>query len=594
MASFDPHAEYSQRLTARQGDVAHWAKRDRWISDLRLVSFSVGVVFAGFAMGLLSWWWMSMPVLAFGVLLFLHGQVRKRRHHAERSVAFYEHGLARLEDRWTGMGVSGTEFYDDSHLYASDLDLFGSGSLFELLCTARTSGGVQTLSDWLKNSSAVEEIRARQAAVQELRPQLDLREALMLLGPNHHADLHAEGLLAWSEESYHGNVKLHQMIVSGLAVIMLCSLVGVALGLYGFGPVLIVAIVNGLYARFLKERVHETLSYIRLHGQDLTLLAEFLEYIETASFSSPRMAVLRQRLETGTTNPSQQLGKLMRLLTLYDSTKNQFFAAIAWIVLWTTHVAFAIEAWRELSGGSLRSWLAVVGEFEALIALSGYAYEHPDDPFPEIVENDFVFAGEGLGHPLLAVATAVRNDIVLGHSAQMMLVSGSNMSGKSTMLRTVGVNAVLAMAGAPVRAHRLKCSRMLIGATLRIQDSLQAGQSRFYAEITRLSHIMALADGSITVLFLFDEILHGTNSHDRVIGAEAIIRRILQRKAIGLVTTHDLALVDIADTLSPQVLNVHFEDHVDNGNIEFDYLMRSGVVTKSNALAFMLAVCLDV
>jgi DNA mismatch repair ATPase MutS len=304
--------------------------------------------------------------------------------------------------------------------------------------------------------------------------------------------------------------------------------------------------------------------------------------------------VLRQRLETGAIKPSQQLGKLIRLLTLYDSTRNQFFAAIAWIVLWTTHVALAIEAWRVVSGGSLRGWLMVVGEFEALIALSGYAYEHPDDPFPEIVENTLAFEGEGLGHPLLPVAACVRNDIALGHPTQIMFVSGSNMSGKSTMLRTVGINAVLAMAGAPVRAHRLKCSRLSIGATLRIQDSLQAGKSRFYAEITRVSQIMALTDGPLPVLFLFDEILHGTNSHDRVIGAEAIIRRFLERKAIGLVTTHDLALTDIAHTLSPQVLNVHFEDHVDNGEIQFDYRMRPGVVTKSNALALMRAVGLEV
>ena len=517
----DPHAEYSQRLTARQGDVAHWAKRDRWISDLRLLVFIVGVVVAGFAMGSLSWWWLGLPVFAFGVLLFLHGQIRKQLHHAERSVVFYEHGLARLEDRWMGIGVSGEELQDEGHLYAADLDLFGSGSLFELLCTARTSGGVQTLSHWLKESSDTEEIRARQDAVQELRPQLDLREALALLGPNHRADLHAEGLVAWSEGSHDDNVRRHRMIVSALAIIMLCSLIGVALGLYGLGPVLIVAIVNGVYARVLQERVHEILSYVRRHGQDLALLVELLEYIETASFASPRMAVLRQRLDTGAITPSQQLGKLIRLLTLYDSTRNQFFAAIAWIVLWTTQVALAIEAWREVSGGSLREWLGVVGEFEALIALSGYAYEHPDDPFPEIVENDLPFEGEGLGHPLLPVATCVRNDIALGHPTQMILVSGSNMSGKSTMLRTVGINAVLAMAGAPVRAHRLKCSRMSIGATLQIQDSLQAGQSRFYAEITRLSHIMALTDGPIAVLFLFDEILHGTNSHDRVIGAEA-------------------------------------------------------------------------
>ena len=593
-SSSTPHSEYSRRLSARQRDVAHWATRDRWISDARLIVFVSGVVVVGFAMGSLSWWWATGPVFAFGVLLFLHGRVRTQRHRAERSVVLYEQGLARLEDRWMGRGVSGAELEDDSHLYAADLDLFGPGSLFELLCTARTSGGVQTLSHWLQHSSAAEEIRARQDAVRELRSRLDLREALVLLGPNHRADLHAEQLLAWSEGVHDRNITLHRIAVSALAVVMVLSLVGFALEWYGLETVLIVAIVNGVYARVLQKRVHETLSHIRRHGQDLSLLADFLDYIETASFASPRMSVLRQRLDTGTIKPSQQLGALIRLLTLYDSTRNQFFAAIAWTVLWTTHVALAIEAWKAVSGGALRGWLVVVGEFEALIALSGYAYERPDDPFPEIVEDCLAFDGEGLGHPLLPLAACVRNDIALGDTARMMLVSGSNMSGKSTMLRTVGVNAVLAMAGAPVRAYRLTLSRMAIGATLRIQDSLHAGQSRFYAEITRLRQIMALTDGQRAVLFLFDEILHGTNSHDRVIGAEALIRRILQRRAIGLVTTHDLALTDIGETLSPQVANVHFQDHMHNGTIAFDYTMRPGVVKKSNALALMKSVGLDV
>jgi len=594
MSAHQPHIIYSQRLTARQGDVAHWAKRDRWISNVRLLLFIVGGVVAGLAMGSLSWAWISMPMFLFGVFLFLHGQVRKRLHHAKRSVVFYEHGLARLEGRWAGIGVSGIELQDVGHPYAADLDIFGPGSLFELLCTARTSGGVQTLAQWLKKPSGIEEILARQSAVKKLCPHLDLREALVLLGPNHRTELHAEELLTWSEGPRRSNVKWHRMIISALTIIMLISLAGLALGLYGLGPVLLVAIINGVYAKVLQERVHEILSYIRRHGQDLSLLAEFLEYIETVSFTSPQMTLLQQQLQIGTTKPSQQLGKLIRLLTLYDSTRNQFFAMIAWIVLWATHIALAMEAWREISGGSLRRWLMVIGEFEALISLSGYAYEHPDDPFPEVVESNLLFESAGLGHPLLPVATSVRNDINLGHPAKMILISGSNMSGKSTMLRTVGINAVLAMAGAPVRAHRLKCSRMSIGATLRIQDSLQAGQSRFYAEITRVSQVMSLTNGPLPVLFLFDEILHGTNSHDRMIGTRAIIRRFLERKAIGLVTTHDLALTDIGNALSPQVMNMHFEYHVDNGKIQFDYRMRPGVVKTSNALALMRAVGLAV
>ena len=596
MSSPDPHAEYSKRLSVRRGDATHWAKRDRWIADLRLLVFMIGAIMTGSAMtAWLSWWWLSGPALAFVVLFFFHEYVRKRLHHAERSVTFYKHGLARLEDRWAGIGTSGAALQEKHHLYASDLDVFGSGSLFELLCTARTSGGVQTLSHWLKEPpSTVEDIRSRHAAVRELRPQLDLRETLSLLGPNYQADLHPEALLKWSEAPQHHDARRQRVIVPVLATVMVISLIGLLTETSGFGPVLVVAIINGVYARMLQNRVHATLSHVRRHGEDLTLLAEYLDYIETASFSSPRMMTLRHRLDTETTKPSQQLRTLVRLLTLYDSTRNQFFAMIAWTVLWTTHVALAIETWKATSGRALRNWLTVVGEFEALASIAGYAYEHPDDPFPEIVENDLVFDGKGLGHPLLPTATCVRNDIALGHPTRVMLVSGSNMSGKSTILRTVGVNTVLANAGAPVRAHHLTLSRMTIGATLRIQDSLKDGQSRFYAEIMRLSHITTLMDGSLPVLFLFDELLHGTNSHDRAIGAEAILRRILHRKAIGLVTTHDLALTDMGRTLSPQVMNVHFEDHVDNGTMQFDYTMRPGVVQKSNALSLMRTVGLEV
>tara|TARA_B100000315_G_scaffold248866_1_gene279264 strand:- start:178 stop:1962 length:1785 start_codon:yes stop_codon:yes gene_type:complete len=594
MSSSSPHTIYSKRLSARQDYVAYWKKRDRWISDIRLLIFISGVVTAWFAIGTLSWWLISIPILIFGGFLILHRQVKKQLHYAERSVVFYEHGLARLEDRWTGIGVSEIGLQDEDHLYAEDLDLFGSGSLFELLCTARTSGGVQTLSQWLKKSASIDEIRLRQDAVKELCPHLDLRESLVLLGQNHRVSLNADKLLAWSERPHTNNVKFHRIIVSALAIIMLISLAGLSMGLYGLGPVLLVTIINGVYARILQDRVYETLSHISRHGNDLTLLSEFLKYIETELFINQKMTILQQRLEPNTIRPSQQLGKLIRLLTLYDSTRNQFFSLVSWIVLWTTHIAFATEEWREISGGSLRQWLTVVGEFEALVSLSGYAYEHPDDPFPEILENEIAFEGEQLGHPLLPASASVRNDISLGHPSQIILVSGSNMSGKSTMLRTVGINAVLAMAGAPVRAHHLKCSRMSIGATLRIQDSLQAGKSRFYAEITRMSQIMALTNDSLPVLFLFDEVLHGTNSHDRVIGAKAIIHRFLERKTIGLITTHDLALTDIGRTLSPQVMNMHFKDHINNGEIQFDYRMQPGVVKTSNALALMRKVGLDV
>jgi DNA mismatch repair ATPase MutS len=225
--------------------------------------------------------------------------------------------------------------------------------------------------------------------------------------------------------------------------------------------------------------------------------------------------------------------------------------------------------------------------------LSAYAYEHADDPFPEFVESGIFLEGEDLRHPLLPAAQCVPNSVQLDGERQVWIISGSNMSGKSTLLRTVGVNGVLALAGAPVRAKRMRLSNLAIGATIRVMDSLQHGTSRFYAEIQRLHDIMELTKKG-PVLFLLDEILHGTNSHDRAVGAEAVIRGLIKRGAIGLVTTHDLALTRLAETLSPQAANFHFEDQLENGRMVFDYRLRSGIVEKSNALALMRAVGLEV
>jgi DNA mismatch repair ATPase MutS len=279
---------------------------------------------------------------------------------------------------------------------------------------------------------------------------------------------------------------------------------------------------------------------------------------------------------------------------MLEYRRNSSVGPFLFLLLWSTQVAFAIEAWRRRHNGALRRWLDIAGEFEALCAIASYAFEHPEYPFAEILEDEIRLDGEELRHPLLPRSQCIANSVSLGTELQLMMVSGSNMSGKSTLLRTVGINIVLAQCGAPVCAQRLKCSPMTIGATLHVQDSLQSGRSRFYAEIRRLKDMMMLAEAGVPVLFLLDEILHGTNSHDRVIGAEAVIRGLVERKAIGLVTTHDLALTRVADELAPLAANVHFEDHLEDGEMVFDYHLRNGVIQKSNALELMRAVGLKV
>jgi DNA mismatch repair ATPase MutS len=276
------------------------------------------------------------------------------------------------------------------------------------------------------------------------------------------------------------------------------------------------------------------------------------------------------------------------------------FSLAALLQLVRPHLALAVERWRKEHGAEVRVWVDTVAQFEALSSLSCYRYERTDDPFPEIVSPGDatrapgLFEGIQLGHPLLPRATMVPNDVCLGGDMQLLVVSGSNMSGKSTLLRTVGINAVLALAGAPVRAASLRLSPLAIGGTLRIQDSLQEGRSRFYAEITRIRKLADIAAGPVPLLFLLDELFHGTNSHDRLQGAAGVLRSLLDRGAIGLTTTHDLALTSVADALSPCAANVHFADWFEKDDIRFDYRMKPGPVTRSNAIALMRAVGLDV
>ena len=592
----DPATEYTRRLTARQAAAARLAQLERRISLARLAVFIAGGVVAFVALDrhAVSAWWIAAPAVCFVGLVLLHDRVIKQRWRADRAVAFYERGVARLEHRWAGGGERGERFADAAHPYAADLDLFGRGSLFELLCTARTRAGEDTLASWLCKPALPDVVRARHTAVAELRPLLDLREDLALLGADVRAGLDPDALSAWAAAAPVRTPAALRRAAALLVTALLLTGGGWLAKLTGPLPLATVILAEVGLALRLRERVVRVVHTVQRPGRDLRLLAEMLGRLEGERFTSAHLIELRSALDTDGEPPSVRIARLHRLIHLLDARQNQFFAPIAALLLWTTQLALAIDAWHATSGASILRWLATVGEVEALSALAGYAYEHPADPFPEIAEQSPIFDGEGLGHPLIPEERCVRNDVHLGTDVRLFVVSGSNMSGKSTLLRTVGTNTVLALAGAPVRARRLRLSPLAVGASIRINDSLQEGTSRFYAEITRLRQLMDLATGPLPLLFLLDEILHGTNSHDRGIGAAAVVRGFLERGAIGLVTTHDLALAHIAQRSDGQAANVHFEDHLEDGKMIFDYRMRPGVVEKSNAVALMRAVGLDV
>jgi DNA mismatch repair ATPase MutS len=286
---------------------------------------------------------------------------------------------------------------------------------------------------------------------------------------------------------------------------------------------------------------------------------------------------------------------LTRIVEIEQSRHNHIFAALGGLVLAGTQTAYALETWRARHGAAVGRWVDALATFEALSSLGRYAYESPADAFPEFVDGPARFEARGLAHPLLAVETAVRNDVALGaDGVRLWIVSGSNMAGKSTLLRSVGSNVALAHAGAPVRAQAMTLTPLQLGASMRIVDSLHEGASHLYAEIRRFRAIVDLCDGDRPVLFLLDEILHGTNSSDRRAGGAAVIGTLVERGGLGLVTTHDLALAKIADDLGPAGANVHFVDHMEDGELAFDYTLRDGPVQRGNALALMRAIGLEV
>ena len=577
---------------------ARMAGCERLVGNARLAVFLLGVAVAAAAFGgsYLSPWWLVLPLVGFVVLLFIHESVTRAWFRAGRSVSFYERALARLEDRWRGTGQPGDRFRDEKHPYAADLDLFGVGSLFELLCTAKTRTGEDTLAAWLRAPAEAEEVRARQAAVAELRPRLDLREDLALLGADVPEGVDFGAVAAWGAEPTALGSVWPRVLALVLGLFALGTLIG--WGLDGWPPLsifVLAVLMELLFAWRMMGRVGAVLKAVEGRARDLALLANVLARLEREDFVSPRLRELREALDAGGgLRPSQAIARLSSLVDVLNWRRNQLFAPFAYLLLWGTHVAYAIENWRKRSGAAIARWLAAVGQFEALCALAGYAWENASDPFPEILDGPGCYDAEGLGHPLIPRSRCVANDLHLCGELRVLVVSGSNMSGKSTFLRTVGVNAVLALAGAPVRAQRLRLTPLTVGATLRIEDSLQAGRSRFQAELLRVRQVVDLTRGALPLLFLFDEIFHGTNSHDRRLGAEAVVRGLVKAGALGLVTTHDLSLTHVVEHLGTKAANVHFEDRLEGGVMVFDYLMRPGVVKHSNALALMRAVGLEV
>ncbi len=554
----------------------------------RLVAFATG---AGLALRDLAGWgsvglfWMLLPFAVFLALAIWHALVLKKRREMERRIEFYERCLARVEDRWKGKGEDGLSLLPENHPYALDLDVVGEGGLFQRIWISGSPMGARTLGAWMLQAADADTILRRQEAVKEARDALNFREELSIHG-NQSASGTGE-LCDWGTRKSSGALLGWRIVAGTLSLASLATAIlwwSGAASVLPFAAVVLMVFLVGLKFRHLRKEVRRGCGEV---ASTLLGFRQTLQRVEKGQFNAPLFHDLMASLKRDGGAASRSIGQLQRWLDMLEGGRNQFLALFAPFVLWETQCALGIEAWRRRVGPRFVEWLEVVGEVEALLAVAGYAFESDQPTFPEVSTSQTVYLATELEHPLMPHGQCVPNDAALGHAGQIWMVSGSNMSGKSTWLRTLGVSSVLMNLGAPVRASSMKSSPFVLGASIRILDSLHEGTSRFYREILRLKQISDLAGAKRPLLFLLDEILHGTNSADRQTGVEAFVRSMLETNSVGAITTHDLALARIGDEFQEKVRNMHFRSDVNDSGLTFDYRIHPGVVTESNALALM-------
>ena len=554
--------------------------------------------------------------LVFGVLVFWHARVEDRAawHDALRTVSL--RGSARIERRWDKLPPADAPGSIDltHHPYALDLDLFGRASLFQWLGPAATPSGSLKLATWLLAASAPDVIRARQAAVRELVPADDWREQLAAHGELVREARQAEidAFLAWAEgpeltidlavplvPARHATISLLPIRVLVLA---LTASIWILLALFVVGVIdaalwLLPLVVGVILSFALGQMIHTAFHRAGAGQHALGRYASLFEHVTNTAFVSPPLRDLHDRLAAnGKAAPAcmRRLNRILGFAELRTAAALLHFPIQAF-TLWDFHVLFALDRWRRVAGPHVREWMDAIGELDALSALAAAWRDNPAWCMPELHETPVVVA-DGLGHPLIPDERRVSNDVQVGPPGTLLLVTGSNMSGKSTLLRAIGLNTVLAQAGGCACAVRLRLPPCDLQTSIRVQDSLELGLSYFMAALARLKGVVDAAerprDGRV-LLYLLDEILQGTNSAERAIAVRAVARHLLDAGAIGAMTTHDLNVAGEEPLKSSAVL-VHFTEIVDEqGHMRFDYRLREGLATSRNALRLMQMIGID-
>lgn len=602
----NPRAPYAARLATVTTAFAEVDARWNRVANLRLIAFVLAAVAA--AWGLwgrvpLGWPLATLFLAGFLALAIYHARLGRQRTWLATQRAIQSDAIARIDRRWADLPTPWTPSVPADHPYAFDLDIVGRGSLLQLLNTTATSMGRETLATWLLRAAPAEVARTRQGATAELAPLLDLRQELELRGrvaANSEAD--PEPFLTWAEGPDGLSDRAWLRWYAWLGPLALLLLAGVSLaGLSPYPlwaiPLLLNLAVGGTVAR----KAYETIAAVAADHRAIAAYAGQLALLAEATFADPLLREEQANLGQRGQSAPVMLQRLGRLAGMAIPPSSMLYLLIQALTMWDLHILVALERWKRAGGKDARRWLQTLGEMEALAALAGLSHDNPDWPLPQIGEEADRYRAQQIGHPLLRGEVRVRNDVSVGPPGTFLLVTGSNMSGKSTLLRAIGVNAVLALAGGVVCADSLRLPPVTLWTSVRVQDSLERGVSFFLAELQRLKLIVDAAAqaeqvGGPPVLYLLDEILQGTNTAERSVAARRIIAYLVEQGAIGAVSTHDLALAD-DPRLAATAHTVHFTDTVGEGPdappMSFDYRLRPGVATTTNALRLMRLIGLD-
>jgi hypothetical protein len=597
-SSIEPSSRYQQRLEQILAETEVCEQQDRRFVQIRtLLGLSeVGVIVL--CVGepeRVSWLWLFLPLAAFLAVLPFDRRCLRTLQRLRAARRFLESRLARLQRVFGNDLPDGREYRSDQHPWTQDLDVFGQGSLFQMLNECRTAPGRQQLAEWMMTVPSAEEIRLRQSRARGLRDSLKLREALACISDSGDWTAAEKLLRSWVHEPAQPisvGVLIWSLVLGAAALPLL---VLIATDVLSLRWLLGLIILQAPAVALTRRQITQTATVMDNVDSALRQFGEVIAAFESHPVDEPGVRDLLNRFQSELMPASDAIQELSRLTQwLNNAMRNQFFAPIAWACGLFVLLTHRMESWRRRHGPDVPDWLQTAAVLEATLSVAGYCFDHPDDCVPVISDEKRELRAEDLGHPLLNNSVCVRNNLQLSSELPLMLISGSNMSGKSTFLRSIGASLVLTYCGAVVRAQSFCTYPFQLGTAMRMSDSLQEGRSLFYSVLQRLKAVVDLTNGSRTVLFLLDEILHGTNSHDRRRGAEAVIRSLVSRGALGIVTTHDLALTRIADSMPNLAVNKHFEDTIVDGTMLFDYRLRDGVVERSNAIELMRMLGLDV